>query len=322
VDLVIHPSTDAVENREPPLHGPHVPFVADKGAVSLVMARGRPGLLSRITDVVEGLVDPRLRARIDALPRENLNEFGVDPFGCDPEVIKLLAPFLTFLKDRYFRVESHGTEHIPSEGRFLLIGNHSGQLPFDAMMVGTTVLTEAPRPRLIRSMVERWSADLPFVSELFVRSGQIVGDPRVCTRLLEADEAVLVFPEGVKGISKLFSQRYQLADFGHGFMRLALQTKAPIVPFAVIGAEEQAPAIADIRPLARLLGLPAAPVVFPQLLPIPLPTRYRIWFGEPMSFHGAVDDDDAVVAGHVKKVKNTIQRMVDAGLKRRRSVFF
>ena len=94
------------------------------------------------------------------------------------------------------------------------------------------------------------------------------------------------------------------------------------MPFAVIGAEEQAPAIADIRPLARLLGLPAAPVIFPQFLPIPLPTRYRIWFGEPLEFKGSGDDDDDVVAAQVKKVKNTVQRMIDIGLKKRTSVFF
>ncbi len=279
-------------------------------------------LLSRVKDVVEGLLDPQVKARIEALPKRNLNEFGVDAFGFDPDMIKVIAPALTFLKERYFRVESHGTQHIPEEGRFLLIGNHSGQLPFDAAMVGTTVLTEAPKPRLVRGMVERWSAELPFVSEIFARSGQIVGDPATCARLLRAEEAVMVFPEGAKGISKLFAQRYQLADFGQGFMRLALQTRAPIVPFAVIGAEEQAPAIADIRPLARLLGLPAAPVIFPQFIPLPLPTRYRIWFGEPMEFKGSADDDDEVVASHVKKVKNTIQRMIEHGLKRRTSVFF
>jgi 1-acyl-sn-glycerol-3-phosphate acyltransferase len=280
------------------------------------------GLFARVKDVIGGLVDPQLAARIDALPRGNLNEFGVDPFGFDPETIKLVAPFLMLLKERYFRVETHGAHHIPGDGRFLLIGNHSGQLPFDAAMVGTTVLADAPRPRLVRGMVERWSADLPFVSELFVRSGQIVGDPTSCARLLNAEEAVMVFPEGAKGINKLFARRYQLGDFGHGFMRLALQTRSPIVPFAVIGAEEQAPAVADIRPLARLLGLPAAPVIFPQFLPLPLPTRYRIWFGEPMEFKGAADDDDEVVAGHVKKVKNTVQRMIEHGLKRRTSVFF
>lgn len=265
-------------------------------------------------------VDPELRARIDALPRDNLNEFGVDPFGHDPEVVKLIAPFAVWLYRNYFRVECHGLEHVP-QGRFLLIGNHSGQLPFDAMMIATATLLDAPRPRLVRSMVERWSAELPFVSSLFVRAGQVVGDPTVCKKLLEADEGVLVFPEGARGISKLFTHRYQLTEFGHGFMRLALETRSPIVPVAVIGAEEQAPAVYDIKPLAKLLGFPAVPVVFPHLVPLPLPVKYYLWFGEPLYFEGDADEDDEVVAAHVKKVKHTIQRMLEQGLERRRGIF-
>jgi 1-acyl-sn-glycerol-3-phosphate acyltransferase len=280
------------------------------------------GLLEELRERVLKLVDPRILQRIDELPRQNLNEFGVDPFGCDPEAVKLIAPFLMFLKEHYFRVEVHGLDNIPRDGRFLLIGNHSGQLPFDAAMVGTTVLADAPRPRLVRSMVERWSAELPFVSSLFVRTGQIVGDPTVCTRLLESEEAVMVFPEGARGINKLFAQRYQLGSFGHGFMRLAMETEAPIVPVAIIGAEEQAPAVVDIKPLARLLGFPAMPLIFPQLLPLPLPVKYRIWFGEPMEFEGSSDEDDDVVAGQVKKVKHTLQRMIAHGLDQRRSLFF
>jgi len=265
-------------------------------------------------------VNAELIARIDALPRNNLNEFGVDPFGFDPEVIKLVAPIAGWLYRHYFRVECHGLEHLP-EGRFLLIGNHSGQLPFDAMMVGTATLLDAPRPRLMRSMVERWSAELPFISSLFVRMGQVVGDPVVCRRLLEADEGVMVFPEGARGINKLFSQRYQLSAFGHGFMRLALESDAPIVPVAIIGAEEQAPAIADIKPLAKLFGLPALPLIFPQILPLPLPVKYHLWFGPPMRFYGDPDDDDDVVASHVKQVKHTIQRMIQRGLEQRQGIF-
>lgn len=280
------------------------------------------GLFEQARDAVISRVDRRLIERIDALPRHNLNEFGVDPFGFDPEVIKLIAPVMMFLKEHYFRCEVHGIEHVPAEGRFLLIGNHSGQLPFDAAMIGATVLSDAPKPRLVRSMVERWSAELPFISSLFQRSGQLVGDPEVCTRLLQAEECVMVFPEGARGIGKLFAQRYQLSSFGHGFMRLALETKAPIVPVALVGAEEQAPAVADIKPLARLLGFPSFPVIFPQLLPLPLPVRYHIHFGEPLEFKGSANDDDDVVAGHVKKVKHTIQRMLEKGLERRRSVFF
>src|SRR5438874_2920022 len=128
------------------------------------------GLLDELRDALVSRVDPRILSRIDALPRKNLNEFGVDPFGYDPEAVKLIAPFLMFLKERWFRCEVHGIDNIPGDGRFLLIGNHSGQLPFDAAMVGTTVLADAPKPRLVRSMVERWSAELPFVSSLFVRS--------------------------------------------------------------------------------------------------------------------------------------------------------
>lgn len=277
-------------------------------------------LFRRMQEAFVDHVDPEVVARIDALPRNNLNEFGTDPFGFDPETVKLIVPVVTWFYRNYFRVETHGLEHIP-EGRFLLIGNHSGQLPFDAAMIAAACLLDSPRPRVVRSMVERWSAELPFVSSLFVRLGQVVGDPSVARRLLEADEGVLAFPEGARGISKLFNQRYQLTGFGQGFMRLALETKAPIIPVAVIGAEEQAPAVYDIKPLAKLLGFPALPVVFPQLVPLPLPVKYRLWFGPAMSFDGDADEDDEVVAGYVKQVKHTVQRMIQRGLEDRRGIF-
>ncbi|MFZ9887847.1 MAG: 1-acyl-sn-glycerol-3-phosphate acyltransferase, partial [Myxococcota bacterium] len=149
----------------------------------------------------------------------------------------------------------------------------------------------------------------------------LVGDPATARRLLELDEAVLVFPEGARGISKLFNQRYQLTGFGHGFMRLALETNTPIVPFAVIGAEEQAAAIYDFKSVAKMLGFPALPVVFPQVLPLPLPVKYRLWFGPPLHFEGDADEDDDVIAGHVKQVKHTIQRMIQRGLEERRGIF-
>src|SRR5688572_4700083 len=119
-------------------------------------------LLQRVEDELVKRVDREVIRRIDELPRENLNEFGVDPFGFDPEVGKLMAPLAYWLYKNWFRCEHHGLENIPADGRFLLIGNHSGQLPFDAMMVATAVLIDAPRPRMVRSMVERWSAELPF----------------------------------------------------------------------------------------------------------------------------------------------------------------
>ncbi len=275
---------------------------------------------TQLKDMLVSTVNPELVSRIDDLPRKNLNEFGVDPFGYDPETIKLVAPLAVWLYRNYFRVQPYGLENLP-EGRFLLIANHSGQLPFDAMMIGTACLLDTERPRLLRSMVERWSAELPFVSSLFVRMGQVVGDPAVCRRLLESDEGVLVFPEGARGINKLFAQRYQMTNFGHGFMRLALETKAPIVPVALVGAEEQAPAVADIQPLAKAMGFPAFPLVLPQVVPLPLPVKYHIHFGEPMTFEGDPNDDDEVVGKHVKRVKNTIQRMLQSGLERRTGIF-
>ena len=130
------------------------------------------GLMSRVTDVLEGFLDPQLRKRIEALPRRNLNEFGVDPFGCDPEIIKLIAPALTFLKNRYFRVETHGAEHIPKDGRFLLIGNHSGQIPLDAAMVGTAITGRQPvasnsaSPRMCPARPSNCPAGVPSESSL------------------------------------------------------------------------------------------------------------------------------------------------------------
>jgi 1-acyl-sn-glycerol-3-phosphate acyltransferase len=163
---------------------------------------------------------------------------------------------------------------------------------------------------------------VPFASYLFARWGQITGTPENCRRLLEDEEAILVFPEGAKGISKPFTQRYQLQEFGLGFMRLALETRTPIVPVAVIGAEEQAPAV-NVKPLAKLLSAPAIPlVVLPPFLPLPYPTKYRIYFGEPLTFDGDPDDEDDVLAEKVKHVRNEIQSMIRVGLKERKHIFW
>ena len=106
-------------------------------------------------------------------------------------------------------------------------------------MIGTALLLEGQPPRPLRSMVERWVPSLPHVSTLFARLGQVLGTPENCRYLLENEEVVLVFPEGARGISKTIDKAYQLQEFGHGFMRLAMENKTPIVPVGVVGAEEQ-----------------------------------------------------------------------------------
>jgi 1-acyl-sn-glycerol-3-phosphate acyltransferase len=203
----------------------------------------------------------------------------------------------------------------------LLIGNHSGQLPLDAAMVAMALLTEAEPPRTVRSMTEKWAASLPYISAIFSRAGQIVGTPENCRRLLEAEEAVLVFPEGVRGIAKLWPQRYRLQEFGLGFMRLALETHTPIVPLAVIGAEEQAPALVDLKALGKLVGFPAFPITVTGL-PFPLPTKYRIYFGKPLTLHGSADDEDAELDKKVRVVRSSIEALIEQGLRERKHVFW
>jgi 1-acyl-sn-glycerol-3-phosphate acyltransferase len=248
------------------------------------------------------------------------NEYGVDPFGLSIEyALSAVGPFV-WLYQSYFRVQTFGLEHVPA-GRVLLVSNHGGQLPIDGAMIGVAMLTEAKPPRITRSMVEKWVGSLPYVATFFSRVGQIVGTPENCRRLLESDEAILVFPEGLKGITKLYSQRYQLQDFGLGFMRLALETKTPIVPVAVIGSEEQAPALINLKSIGKLFGMPALPVT-PYGLPFPLPTKYRIYFGEPLVFSGRADDEDAELDKKVKVVKGAIQSMLEKGLADRKGIFF
>lgn len=214
-------------------------------------------------------------------------------------------------------VETTGIGNVPA-GRVLLISNHAGQVAIDGVMIATACLLEAEPPRLPRAMGEYWLPTLPFVNVLMVRTGSVVGTPRNCVDLLERGEAVLAFPEGVRGMNKSFTERYRLMRFGHGFMRLALQTDTPIVPIAVVGSEEQMPSLGDFRPLARLLGMPAFPLV---LTPLPLPVRYHVRFGEPMRFTGSHADEDAIVGEKVRQVKSRIRAMLDEGLRARRGIF-
>lgn len=269
----------------------------------------------------ESLLDDNTRERIDQIAKTQSNAFGVDPYGFDANTLASVAPIMCWLYRHYFRVETFGANNVP-KGRMMVIANHSGQLPFDGAMIITAFLLEPSMPRLLRGMVERWSAEVPFISTLFSRIGQVIGSPSTCEALLKRGEGVIVFPEGVKGIAKLFSERYQLAPFGTGFMRIALAAKAPIVPVALIGAEEQAPAVANLTPLAKSLGLPSFPIIFPQLLPLPLPVKYRIYIGEPLYFSGDGTEDDDEIFQIVQKAKNTIKTMIEKGLEERKHIFF
>jgi 1-acyl-sn-glycerol-3-phosphate acyltransferase len=255
--------------------------------------------------------------------RDHYTRMGDDPFGLDPEFTRVGAMLTAFMHRRYFRTEVHGIENVPP-GRALLIANHSGQIPIDGLILVLTLYFDANPPRLMRAMVEKWMQTLPFVAPLAARLGQVVGVPDNCARLLERDELILAFPEGVRGISKPYTRRYQLEEFGQGFMRLALATRSPVVPVAVIGAEEQYISVGNLEWAARAIGLPALPVLPQLVMPgglLPLPTKYRIYFGEPLSFEGD-PEDERLVGEHVWLVRQTIQRLLVQGLERRRNVFF
>jgi 1-acyl-sn-glycerol-3-phosphate acyltransferase len=279
------------------------------------------GLLDRLKQLRGAVPDDDIASRTKALVVHG-NEFGFDPFGLSRDSVGSAIKVARFFYRHYFRAETFGIENLPSAGRVVIVANHSGQLPFDALVIASACFLEPAQPRLVRAMVEFFVPTVPFASYLFARWGQITGTPENCRRLLAAEEAVLVFPEGARGISKPFSKRYQLAEFGTGFMRLALETGAPILPVAVIGAEEQAPAI-NLKALAKLVGAPAFPVVPypPFIAAVPLPVKYRVHIGEPMQFQGDPEDDDGL-AEKVKTVRHRIQGMIHQGLRGRKHVFW
>lgn len=276
-------------------------------------------LLSGTWQTPEEEVDRRIAHLMHG---EHLGEFGVDPFGYSPQALRQVVPLMDFLSRVWFRAEHHGLERVPNR-RVLLIANHSGQLPFDGAVIAAQMLLEHQPGRMPRTMVEKFATALPGFGQLVYRCGQVTGLPDNCRRLLENEECVLVFPEGARGISKPFRDRYRMTAFGHGFMRLALETKTPIVPIAVVGAEEQTINLFDFTSLAKILHFPSLPVtpLMPLLGPLamlPSPVKYRVYYGEPILFEGDPNDDESVIAPKVAQVKEAIQDMMDRGLQERR----
>jgi 1-acyl-sn-glycerol-3-phosphate acyltransferase len=219
---------------------------------------------------------------------------------------------------RYFRVECHGIEALP-RGPVMLVANHGSHvLAWDGAMILTACLLDADPPRLVHGMAEHRLMELPVLGAAARRIGATDGRREICGDLLRAGGVVLTFPEGVRALTRRFQYRYQLSEFGHGFMHVALATGTPIVPVAVIGAEEEAPLVANPAWLARWLRTPVAPLA-PTLI-LPLPAKYRIHFGLPLRFRGPATAD--AVARHVAEVRATLQHLIHLGLRARRHIFF
>jgi 1-acyl-sn-glycerol-3-phosphate acyltransferase len=266
----------------------------------------------------------------DVLKRRMTGDYQTDEWGLDREYLEAVLPFFDLMYQKYWRVALSGLENIPDEGRALLVVNHSGQLPWDGSMLATGVMRNHPRQRLVRTLYAAWFPTLPFVSDLLTKCGQVLATDENGIRLLEQDELVAVFPEGYKGVGKLYKDRYRLARFGRGgFVRMALKTGAPILPVSVVGAEETYISLAKSDLMARLTGFPYFPIspTWPWLGPlgfVPLPTKWYIDIGAPIPMDGygpGAVNNLMVVSQLTDQVRNVVQEMLYARLKQRRSVF-
>jgi 1-acyl-sn-glycerol-3-phosphate acyltransferase len=257
------------------------------------------------------LVSRRVLARVKQL-EVPWNRHGIDPYGMTQEELARLFTLLRFLYRTYFRVTVVGLPHVPARGRAMLVGNHSGGWALDALMVLASVFFDKDPPRLAQGMAEKFLVKLPFVARMTQATGQLTGLPEHATRLLEDDRMLMVFPEGAKGTAKLYHERHTLVKFGTGFMRLAMETRTPIVPFGFVGGGEAVPTIFNLYKVGRLLGVPYIPVT-PYLLPVPRPVPLRLEYGEPMRFEGTGKEDDEVIGGHVDRVADRISVLISNG---------
>ncbi len=268
--------------------------------------------------------------QVNTLQRRLHGEYETDEWGMDPEVLEAVTPFFEFLYRKYWRVTMTGLEYVPDTGRALLVVNHSGQLPFDGAMLASGIKLEHPHNRLVRTMFASWFPTLPFVAPLLVKCGQVLATEDNGVRLLENEELVSVFPEGIKGVGKLYKDRYQLVRFGRGgFIRMALKTQSPILPVAVVGAEETYISIAKSDVMAKLIGFPYFPITptFPVLGPlgvIPMPTKWFIDIGAPIPMDGygpRADQNLLLVSQLTDQVRGVVQKMINERLAQRKSVF-
>ena len=322
----------AADAWEPPREPP--------GAVGLSQLLG---VMRRLREGLEaGLELPEALARAAAaLPRDARHrllraarrlegDYVEDEWGFDEEFAVLIEPFFRFLYDSWWRVRARGVSNVPAHGRALLVANHAGILPWDATMMSVALLREHPLPRYARFLVLNWAFDLPWISVGLRKVGGVVASPYNALRLLEQDQLVAVFPEGVKGAGKDFKNRYRLQRFGRGgFVEIALRTGSPLVPVAVVGSEEIYPKIGELPLLARLIGAPYFPVTptFPWLGPlgvIPLPSRWRIEFCEPIETAGygpGAAEDRSIVFELSERVRDTIQQKIYENLVERGPAF-
>ncbi|WP_045821898.1 lysophospholipid acyltransferase family protein [Williamsia herbipolensis] len=326
-DIVAPTDADATTAEITPINAD---VVARLDAAGLPVGRtGSPlfsltGLRSAVADsVVSGA--GYLRERLTG-------DYEVDDFGFDPHFTEgVFLPAMRVLFDKWFRVEVTGIENIPDEGGALLVANHAGTIPIDALMTSVAVHDHHPRARFLRMLAADLAFESPFVGQLARRTGSTLACTADAERLLRGGELTAVWPEGFKGVGKLYKDRYKLQRFGRGgFVTTALRAAVPIIPVSIVGSEEIYPMLSDLKPLARVLGLPYIPITptFPLLGPlglVPLPSKWHIHFGKPIEtsqYDEQAAEDPMVVFDLTDHVREEIQQTLFRMLSRRGSVYF
>jgi 1-acyl-sn-glycerol-3-phosphate acyltransferase len=257
------------------------------------------------------LRDPEVVARVERLELP-FNRLGLDPYGVSRKELVRWFSLLAWFYRHYFNVQVEGIKNVPPRGRAMLVGNHSGGVALDGAMVAISMLLEMDPPRLAQAMADKFINLMPFASEWTSRCGQFTGLPENAERLLHDERLLMVFPEGARGTAKLYWERNSLVEFGSGFVRLALATKTPIIPFAFIGGGDAIPTVANLYRLGKLLGAPYIPLT-PWLLPLPRAVPLRVMYGEAIRLEGSATDEDSIIEAHVERVKARVAELIDAG---------
>lgn len=265
-----------------------------------------------------GLKEP-YRERLQRMVYHNAGH-GYDPFGLHPDAVALGIRITAPLYERYFRVISKGVHHIPAHGPAVIVANHSGTIPADAMMLWADIVRNSEPPRIPRPVADHFVPMMPVVGTLFARGGMVGGSLGNARALLENGDMIMIFPEGVPGISKRFRDRYRLADWRVGHVELAIRHRAPVIPVGIVGAEEQMPQIGKID--VKLFGAPFIPIT---LTPLPLPVRYHILYGEPIPipelYRPEQADDPGVVREAAARSKAAVEALLAEGRAARKGIF-
>lgn len=258
--------------------------------------------------------------KFESIEKELQNRYGEkrDPWGLEPTRavadLKVIWPFYKY----YFNVKIHGKENVQDKP-YMVVSNHTGQVPIDGMLICTAFATEIEKPRILRPLVERFLTSLPFLGRWSSEGGAVLGDRLNCLNLLKRGESVLIFPEGVRGIAKNTKDHYKLQRFTRGFLRMAIASDAEILPIAVVGAEEFFPYVMHMKKLAKFLKIPAFPI---STNLVPLPSPVDIYIGEPYSLPKGLNPEalDEELEPHLIMIEQKIQQLTEEGLKNRRTI--